>query len=234
MEETKQSARGGLLWEHKEQVQGRQHCVVLAYFFLNVFIVFPEKQTSLRTKISVKTTAKCKDTKILWFFIHQDGAVHHPPSGSPTQVLLSSFSQANNFQTNSCYLQISFGVFLFHSSRSPGAAQPLCPAPVQISFPKESRFPQREWFSSKCDAEWMAGKPELWEQHKSKSNWWHNAFSTVPGWPEKQQLWGKTLLCSSFLETEHQQRTKLLTNEQLLMAQQLGHTCRTKRLLLSE
>lgn len=80
----------------------------------------------------------------------------------------------------------------------------------------------------------MAGKPELWEQNKSKSNWWHNTLSTVPGQPEKQQLQEKTLLHSSFLETEHQQRTELLTNEQPPMAQQLGHTYRTKTFLLSE
>jgi len=61
VEKTKQSARGGLLREHKEQVQGRQHCVILAYFFLDTFIVFPEKHTSLQTEISVKTKAKCKD-----------------------------------------------------------------------------------------------------------------------------------------------------------------------------
>lgn len=69
------------------------------------------QRSLLKQRQSAKTT-----TKNLWSFSHQDGAAHHP-SGSPTQVLLPTFSQANNFQTNSCYLQISFGIFLFHSSR---------------------------------------------------------------------------------------------------------------------
>lgn len=69
----------------------------------------------------------------------------------------------------------------------------------------------------------MDGNLDFGNKTERESNWWHNIPRAGPGWPEKQQLQEKTLLWSSFLKAQHQQKTKLLTNEYFPKAQQLGH-----------